>query len=259
MLVLTIDQVRAGAALEPGRAFRLGRSPSLAGRGESCPIWLPDSTVSREHARLTAHGLEIEVEVLPGRSSTFLNGRRLRPGESVRVPAAGAQLQLGGVLLAVKALDETVEFQERLGEADSPVTSPPLVTWSWEAGEVDVRVSGRRLDLYPAAARALAVLLEHPSESVASADIQDELGSTANVEQLMSYIRAAFRQAIQSEALPQARLATEVARVHSGASVEELATMDPRALLRILVQSRRGFGYALNLAPDAVRMEVSHG
>jgi adenylate cyclase len=91
---------------EPKR-FRSEQSSILIGRqtnsGTPVDLDLPDPTVSREHARVSAAGASYGVMALQGGASTTLNGRELMRGEHCSL-APGDELNFGAVGVRVQAI-----------------------------------------------------------------------------------------------------------------------------------------------------------
>lgn len=78
-------RVLAGPA--PGQIFRVGDGGDL-GRGESVSFHVPDSQISRRHARLRSIAGEVVLQDLGSTNGTFVNGeriesRRLRDGDTI--------------------------------------------------------------------------------------------------------------------------------------------------------------------------------
>jgi len=76
------------------RRFTLG-ARCLLGRHEACDLRVNDPRVSSEHASLHWVGDHWELRDLGGRNGTWIEGRRLSPGERVAL-ARGAIVALGG-------------------------------------------------------------------------------------------------------------------------------------------------------------------
>ena len=74
---------------------------SIVGRSRTCQIHIPETTVSRQHARLTSSSLgEVTVEDLGSSNGTFVNGekiegrRRLVDGDQVLVGDAELRMRI---------------------------------------------------------------------------------------------------------------------------------------------------------------------
>ena len=81
--------------------YLLGEGEHLIGREESCPIFLDDTHVSREHARLIITSDMIEVEDLNSTSGTYLDGVMLRG----RVPIQlGQKLHISDLYIDIEHL-----------------------------------------------------------------------------------------------------------------------------------------------------------
>jgi thermitase len=79
------------------RAFLLGGSGALIGRGEDCAVMLiGDGTVSRRHALIRGDGREVTVEDAGSTHGTYLSGQRVTAPVSLR---RGDVIQIGQTLL----------------------------------------------------------------------------------------------------------------------------------------------------------------
>nr|MCS5584910.1 FHA domain-containing protein [Pseudomonadales bacterium] len=58
--------------------YFLGQGEHLIGREVDCAIYIDDTGVSREHARLSISADAVEIEDLNSTSGTYLDGVRLR-------------------------------------------------------------------------------------------------------------------------------------------------------------------------------------
>lgn len=82
-----------------GRRFRLRPGVNMVGR-ESGEVLLMDSTVSRRHAQITLSDNEVTVTDLNSTNGTFVDGKRVAPGEAAPVPI-GSTLRFGNVSLTL--------------------------------------------------------------------------------------------------------------------------------------------------------------
>lgn len=99
------DGEGAPCAVSVGRAVLGAETGVVIGRDPSASSHVVvDPSVSREHARLSVEGGELRVEDLESTNGTYLNGRRLEPGQRARV-ADGDELELGSVRLRVELRD----------------------------------------------------------------------------------------------------------------------------------------------------------
>ena len=99
------DGEGAPCAVSVGRAVLGAETGVVIGRDPSASSHVVvDPSVSREHARLSVEGGELSVEDLESTNGTYLNGRRLEPGQRARV-ADGDELELGSVRLRVELRD----------------------------------------------------------------------------------------------------------------------------------------------------------
>jgi pSer/pThr/pTyr-binding forkhead associated (FHA) protein len=91
---------RLVAATNGGREYPLNAGENSVGR-ENADVLLPDSQVSRRHARLFLEGQSLTIEDLGSTNGTKVAGRRLTPGERAPVQD-GDEIQFG--TLALRAL-----------------------------------------------------------------------------------------------------------------------------------------------------------
>ena len=65
---------------QTGLTYVLGQGDSIAGRGATSNVYLPDVTVSREHARLTVTADGLSITDLASTNGTYINGVRHATG-----------------------------------------------------------------------------------------------------------------------------------------------------------------------------------
>jgi pSer/pThr/pTyr-binding forkhead associated (FHA) protein len=65
---------------QTGLTYVLGKGDSIAGRGAKASVYLPDVTVSREHARLSVTEDELTITDLASTNGTYINGVRHATG-----------------------------------------------------------------------------------------------------------------------------------------------------------------------------------
>ena len=68
-----------------GREWRLDRDLLTLGRGEDCDIVMPDRQVSRYHLRVRRDAAGFVLEDLGSKNGTFVNGKQVQEGVSVRL------------------------------------------------------------------------------------------------------------------------------------------------------------------------------
>ncbi len=61
---------------QSGLTYVLGTGDTIAGRGAGSAIFLPDITVSREHARLSVNDEGLSITDLASTNGTYVNGAR---------------------------------------------------------------------------------------------------------------------------------------------------------------------------------------
>lgn len=77
-------EVVAAMGLDPGTAFELGDSATM-GRADGSDILVDDPFASSVHARIFPRGQFMYVEDMGSTNGTYLNGRRLRSAERLKV------------------------------------------------------------------------------------------------------------------------------------------------------------------------------
>lgn len=85
-----------------GRRLQLDAPDIVIGRVSAAGIYIPDDSVSREHARLVTGGATVEVEDLGSSNGTFINDQRLSSRTALR---DGDVLRVGAILLKFFAQD----------------------------------------------------------------------------------------------------------------------------------------------------------
>ncbi len=216
----------------------------ILGRSPDADVALPSPTVSRRHASLALEGGGWVLRSLTRANGTFVDGRPLG-GEPVAI-AEGARIQLGGVLLEVRASAGTRPYLEPLGTRSRV---EPILAARWDGGHCTIHCGGRLLELEPQPARALGALLDQPGQPVHRWDILERVGREANLDRCMSMVRRALASALAAGSLPR-HVVDEGIRATS-ADEPDPAGMTDEALMRRLVGSLRGYGYVLRL-PAAV-------
>jgi hypothetical protein len=66
---------------QTGLTYVLGPGNTVAGRSAECAIFLPDVTVSREHARFAVDASGLSMTDLGSTNGTYVNGRRHEAGK----------------------------------------------------------------------------------------------------------------------------------------------------------------------------------
>jgi len=72
---------------QAGKTVELASFPFTIGRARDCGYVLDSSEISRLHARCVSDHLNIYLEDMDSTNGTFVNGRRLQPGEAHRLRA----------------------------------------------------------------------------------------------------------------------------------------------------------------------------
>lgn len=246
-LLLRVAQAPAGSALEVGTALPITGADVVLGRSPDADLIVADRTVSRHHLRLRV-GVPPTVEPLTASNGTFLGETPLPAHVATPLPEGPTRLQVGGVVFEVLPLADTEPVLHPLS-ADvptDPVEAPlrsPLLEVVWDAGQCVARCGDRDLGLVGLPARLLGLLAAEAGAVVHHWDLQDALG-TPHLAPMASAVRAALSDAIDAGALDEERL-------RAGLGLEA-ADLDRAALLRRLLQARRGHGYVLHLRPKDV-------
>lgn len=121
-----------------GQAVALTHFPFTIGRALDCDYVLDYSAISRQHARCTSDAQGIYVEDLGSTNGTFVNGRRLGPGERYRL-RAGDEVSLGKICVWV--------FDDPVTTAQMPPVNLPRPGLQIDEAAARVTVGGRLL--YP--------------------------------------------------------------------------------------------------------------
>lgn len=254
-VLLVVSNTSPSSTIQPGLTLVWDtRQPAELGRSPTCALHLPDVTVSRRHIRLLVSEGRLYAEALTENNGTFLDGRALEPGTRHEV-TFGSHLQTGGVVMAVKPLQQTLPVVQQL-EPQAPQTPESSVRLRvvWDASQCTVELNGQLLDLPPLASKALGTLAENAGEVVHQWDLRELLGAGANLPQIFSQVRSAFLVYIEQESLSLDQLRVLI-RVHSsGSHCAELDDQDARGVLRHFVASRRGHGYRICLARTDVEV-----
>lgn len=82
---------------QAGLTYVLGPGNTIAGRGGDCAIFLPDITVSREHARFSVDAIGLSMTDLASTNGTYVNGIR----HDVGMLAEGDLMMIGKFHLRV--------------------------------------------------------------------------------------------------------------------------------------------------------------
>lgn len=107
---------------------------SLVGRSRTCQVHIPETTVSRQHARILSSALgEVTVEDLGSSNGTFVNGakiegrRKLADGDKILVGDAEMRIR---IVAPVAASEATVRLTlpplSQIAAAGAPPAMPPM-------------------------------------------------------------------------------------------------------------------------------------
>jgi len=124
---------------DKGRVFRLDEDEQIVGR-ESPTVPLTDSTVSRQHARLSHRNGTWMIEDLGSVNGTFLNGLRVNKplpmsaGDQIRVGRTLLVFGSGAAAAAPLDVDENGQFLEASITATVPASGDSVIIPTPEAG-----------------------------------------------------------------------------------------------------------------------------
>ena len=104
-----------------GQVFSLGSDPSSLGREQGSRVWLPDSGVSRQHARVDPAAGGYLITDLGSANGTFVNGERV---VAPRLLADGDLLQLGGAVALRYQLTDADGERVLVGLYEASVRDP---------------------------------------------------------------------------------------------------------------------------------------
>lgn len=258
--IIRVEKVKPGCALPIGLSSDILYSPAILGRDPEADFRIQDPTISKQHARVeTGEGVTSLVN-LSAKGSTFVDGKRLEPGESVPLDRARTWIQLGRVLLRVYDEPPTLPVEEPMAIPTATGAGRlPLLRVQRSGPMIQLWCRGHRVQLFPQAARVLARLAEEPTETVeahllmeaADPDSPDKFGGTS-LSQLITYVRNMFDEALDAGWVPEEDLTRMVGSVRGG----DLPPDDRRELLRALIENVRGVGYRFNVPLDSVQFEV---
>ena len=98
-----------------GEMFRIGEGEVVVGRGREAKIRFDDDGMSRAHAKIVAHGDQVEIVDLGSRNGTFCNGERID-----RKPLAdGDKLQIGSTTILKFSFHDQFDESFQRGMLDS--------------------------------------------------------------------------------------------------------------------------------------------
>ncbi|HLF57019.1 MAG TPA: FHA domain-containing protein, partial [Thermoanaerobaculia bacterium] len=108
----------------PGHApVELKPGESIIGRSRTSQVHIPESTVSRQHARLVVGGLgEVGVEDLGSSNGTFVNGEKV---EGRRKLQDGDRILIGDAELRVRIVAPVAAAEATVRMVLPPLGPPP--------------------------------------------------------------------------------------------------------------------------------------
>jgi diguanylate cyclase (GGDEF)-like protein len=94
-----------------GETFQLAKASTVIGRGDKVDIFLSEEGVSRQHARIDAHGEAYALSDLKSTNGTFVNGTQVQQV----VLREGDKIRMGDVVLRFTFQDVVdIDYQEKL-------------------------------------------------------------------------------------------------------------------------------------------------
>lgn len=260
---MRIERVQPGCNVATGHVVgALGTF--VVGRAKDVDVSLDDATISRRHVEVRATDTGFVVRCLAQNGSTFVDEVAIGSGEEIEVASGRAWVQVGRVLLRVELAPRTIPVHDIIPVPDTgPARQMVTALVRIRRDKIPrIFLGGRELVMFPSAARVLTRLCETPGDVVDHdtllTAVDPDHGARAggaNLAQLVTYVRDAFL-----EALDAGLVAAEDLRILIIASAPDLVTelaedVDARALLRVLIPSRRGLGYAIRLPASAIGFE----
>jgi len=248
---LSVLRAPATSRLARGQQIALPDHPARLGRTPDNHVVVPDPTVSRFHARLVPDPDGLHVEAVTASSGTFVDKRRLEPGESAMLRPRESRLQLGGVLFELVEMVSTDPVFDPISSGAAPVDSMAesayerLLDVTWDAGACSARLGGRPLPLTGRTAQLLALLAGQPGRVLHYYDLFEELG-TQHVYPLACHVRDAIVAALDDDPMARERIAEHLERV--GRLVPDTHPG------RLMLETRRGHGYILHIDRADVRV-----
>jgi len=103
-----------------GRAFKIESGGQLVFGRTSREGLLPDTRVSRKHARISQVGEQWIIEDLGSSNGTHINGHRIPQSTQVRV---GDLIEMGRLIILVNVIDDAVEASPKASPSAKPKTS----------------------------------------------------------------------------------------------------------------------------------------
>jgi DNA-binding response OmpR family regulator len=173
---------------QSGRTIELQSFPFTVGRSRDCSFVLDRTEISRLHARLQNEHLNVFLEDLGSTNGTFVNGRRLNPGEAYRL-RAGDTVSFGKICAWV--FDDPVTTAQ-IDPVDFPV---PGLEIDMDAARIMIGGVPLYPPLSPNQFSLLSLLVEREGRIVTREEIcnyvwgPDEEVSDQTIDALVSRLR----------------------------------------------------------------------
>ena len=235
-------RVSGQGALQVGDAFELA-SEATVGRSPSCDLRLDDRTISRTHARFAVRHEQWWVENLTANNALFLNGQEVAPGSSAPLPGEPHHIQLGGALFLSWVALETQPVHEVIA-LDAPSPRAACLEVTRDGDVATVCCHGKLVKMRPSSALVLYALGVQAGQVVHRWDLLDAIGREVDLAQAVSGLRRALRRLIEAGDWARSEVEALIEQASTGDQAS-LGDLGHAALLRHLVVSRRGHGYAL--------------
>jgi hypothetical protein len=129
---------------EAGREIPLNAAITI-GRGDDADLRLPDTGISRTHARITPEGVSAVIEDLGSSNGTFVNSERVDDPRRLR---DGDEIQMGNAILAFASGTEETQM---MAEADPDATEAHPGPGALAGGAAAAAAAGAAADPPPTA------------------------------------------------------------------------------------------------------------
>ena len=190
----SIQRFRIQEGDHPHHIIELTAFPFTIGRARDCSAVLDHTEISRLHARCTSDHLNIFLEDMGSTNGTFVNDRRLDPGESYRL-RAGDEVSFAQICTWV--------FDDPATTAQIDAVQFPLPGLELDLDVATVTVTGLLLDppLSPNQFALLAMLVDHEGRIVTREELvaavwgPDENVTDQTIDALVSRLRKRLQDA----------------------------------------------------------------
>ena len=247
-------------------------------------VSIPDPTISRAHIEMRFDPNGVEIESLTQKSVTVVDGRRINPGDCIRVGYSQAAVILGTVEFRFVAEADTlrvtfpVDASElnpgtavvrdskmqmlggKLSERYTPVIgvenritqdNPPFMQAIFAPDSCVINCRGQWLDLPRMAAIAIGTLCRTPGVPVSDQVIEKATASGSMVIKHISQGRSALKKLVANGHVDRSDVEGQLVQF-PGFDAESIAQWNIERIFQKLIASYRGFGYVLNVPENEV-------